>query len=297
MEHAARGAKALDASDALTAVAAYTQALIQHPTSPDYFVRRSTAFNRLKPPRNDLALKDAEFAVLLGQKRAKREKIQAGQQRRVIALFGLGRYGDASFLLETMLKWRSQEKKDKMEGDIWKAKIDQKLKALSAEDENKKVTVKEYPDIELPSETDLIKLLKSQLKADGTYRFEGEEDIVMEEATASEPKNKSRSSETTAPETKTEAVGDGVRLPTDEMPIRDTKVDTVQSHSTTTASAPIPEPTTLTKIRHEWYQNAQSVNLTIYAKGVQKDQAEVDIRADSVCACICLTNCNLTLWT
>jgi suppressor of G2 allele of SKP1 len=274
MEHAARGAKALDASDALTAVAAYTQALIQHPSSPDYFVRRSTAFNRLRPPRNDLALKDAELAVLFGQKRAKRDKIQAGQQRRVVALFGLGRYGDASFLLATMLKWRSQEKKDKMEGDIWKAKIDQKLNALPAQDESQKVTIKEYPDIELPSEKDLIKMLKSQLKADGTYRFEGEENIVIGEATPAE---------TAAPETKTEVVGDGGRLSTDEMPIGDTKVDP------TTASAPFPEPTTLTKIRHEWYQNAQSVSLTIYAKGVQKDDAEVDIRDDSVGAWICLT--------
>jgi suppressor of G2 allele of SKP1 len=297
MEHAARGAKAIDASDALTAVAAYTQALIQHPTSPDYFVGRSTAFNRLKPPRNDLALKDAEFAVLLGQKRAKREKIQAGQQRRVVALFGLGRFGDASFILATMLKWRSREKKDKMEGDIWKAKIDQKLRALSAEDENQKVTVTEYPDTELPNEKDLIQLLKSQLKADGTYRFEGEEDRVGEEATASESNSQNESSETAAPETKIEVTGEGVRLSTDEMPISGTKIDTGRSQSTTTASAPMPEPTTLTKIRHEWYQNAQSVILTIYAKGVQRDHAEVDIRDDSVCAYPCLTSSDLTLWT
>ena len=96
------------------------------------------------------------------------------------------------------------------------------------------------------------------------------------------------------PKTKTEVVGDGGGLSTDEMPIGDTKVNAGQSHSSTTASAPFPEPTTLTKIRHEWYQNAQSVSITIYAKGVQKDQAEVDIRDDSVGACICLTKQNLT---
>jgi suppressor of G2 allele of SKP1 len=282
MEHAARGAKALDASDALTAVASYTQALIQHPNSPDYFVQRSTAFNRLRAPhgpRNDLALRDAEFAVLLGEKRAKREKIQAGQQRRVIALFGLGQYGNAAFLLETTLRWRTSEKKDKMEGDIWKAKIEQKMKNLPADDERRLVTVKEFPELDLPSKEDLVKMLKGQLKGDGTFKFDREEDTVMVEDTSSESKEQPKLA---SPETKTEILGDGAQLSTDEMPISNTKVDTGRSESTTTASAPIPEPATLTKIRHEWYQNANSVNITIYAKGVQKDQAEVNIHEDSV---------------
>jgi suppressor of G2 allele of SKP1 len=282
MEHAARGAKALDASDPLTAVAAYTQALIQHPTSPDYFVQRSTAFTRLKAPhgpRNDLALQDAELAVLLGQFRAKRENIQAGQQRRVIALFGLGQYGNAAFLLETMRQWRTSEKKSKMEGDIWKAKIEQKMKNLPADDDKRRVTVKENPKLDLPSREDLVKMLKGQLKGDGTFRFDGEEDTVVVEDTSSESKEQSK---LTLPETKTEILGDGAQLSTDEMPISNTKVDTARSESTTTASAPIPEPATLTKIRHEWYQNANSVNITIYAKGVQKDQAEVNIHEDSV---------------
>lgn len=279
MEHADRGAKALDASDAHTAVSAYTQALIQHPTSPDYFVRRSTAFNRLKPPRNDLALQDAELAVVLGQKRAKREKIQAGQQRRVIALFGLGRYGDAAFLLETMLKWRTSEKKDKMEGDIWKAKIEQRMKPLPAGHEERQVRVKEYPDVEFITEEDMVKILKSQVRADGTFRFDGEEDTTVADDSAPEIKKLSNIS---SPEIKTEILGDGVQISTDEMPIGDTNVDTKRSTATTTASAPIPEPATLTKIRHEWYQNAQSVSVTVYAKGVQKDQAEVNIYEDSV---------------
>ena len=279
MEHADRGAKALDASDAHTAVSAYTQALIQHPTSPDYFVRRSTAFNRLKPPRNDLALRDAELAVVLGQKRAKREKIQAGQQRRVIALFGLGRYGDAAFLLETMLKWRTSDKKDQMEGDIWKAKIEQRMKALPGDHEERQVRAKEYPEVEYISEEDMVKMLKSQLKADGRFRFDGEDDTTVADDSA--PEN-NKPSDVASPEIKTEVLGDGVQISTDEMPIGDTNVDTKQSTATTTASAPIPEPATLTKIRHEWYQTAQSVGVTIYAKGVQKAQAEVNIYEDSV---------------
>lgn len=282
MEHAARGAAALAASDSLTAVAAYTQALIQHPLSPDYFTQRSTAFTRLKTPhgpRNDLALKDAEFAVLFGQKRSKREKIQAGQQRRVVALIGLDRFGDAAFLLQTMVRWRTTEKKDKMEGDMWKAKIDQKTKGLSADDERMKVTVKEYPEVELPSQQSLKKSLQSQLKGDGSFRFDGEEDVVVAEATQSTTNNLSQVGPTAV---KTEVSGNGAHISTDDMPIANTKVDTGRSSSTTTASAPVPVPQTLTKVRHEWYQNGQAVTVTIYAKGVQKDKAEIDIQEDSV---------------
>src|SRR5665213_2418731 len=106
MNHAKRGADALEASDGPGALSSFTKALIEHPTSPDYFIQRSTAFTRLKPPRYDLALNDANLAVLLAQKRASREKIQAAQQRRVVALFGLKQYGDAAFVLQSMEKWR-----------------------------------------------------------------------------------------------------------------------------------------------------------------------------------------------
>ncbi len=282
MEHSARGGAALAASDSLTAVAAYTQALIQHPMSPDYFVQRSIAFTRLKAPhgpRNDLALQDAERAVLLGQKRAKREKIQAAQQRRVIALFGLGRYADASFILQTMVRWRTSEKKDKMEGDIWKAKVEQKLKTLSVGDQKSKVTVKEYPEVELPSDQELKKMLQSQLKPDGTFEFDTDEEVMVAEAAKPATNALSKVGPT---EVKTEISREGAHLSTDEMPVGDINVDTAISSATPTASAPIPVPQTITKIRHEWYQNGTSVMVTIYAKGVQKDKAEVDIQEDSV---------------
>lgn len=36
------------------------------------------------------------------------------------------------------------------------------------------------------------------------------------------------------------------------------------------------------KIRHEWYQTATHIVLTIYVKGVPKDKASVDIKENSV---------------
>ena len=271
MEHGARGAAALVSGDALTAVSAYTQALIQNPSSSDYFTQRSTAFTRLKAPHkpeHELSLTDAEYAVLLGQKRARREKIQAGQQRRVIALFGLQQYDNAGFVLGTMERWRTKEKKDKMEGDMWKAKIAQKLNAMPQDDPARQVTVKEYPDRELPSDSVMKKMLQAQLKADGTFRFDGESD--------GEP----------AHGTTTDVVAGGLAKSPDDVPSNGIKVDHETKVSTAPAASPSEPPTansqTTSKIRHEWFQNAQNVTVTLYAKRVPKDKAEIEINEDSL---------------
>lgn len=271
MDHAARGAAALSSGDTATAVTAYTQALLQHPYSPDYFIQRSTAFTRLKAPyepQHQLALTDAEYAVLLGQKRARREKIQTAQQRRVIALFGLQQYGNAAFVLSSMEKWRTKEKKDKMEGDMWKAKIEQKLKVLPENDPASQVTVKEYPDAELPSESSMKKLLQAQLKPDGTFRFPGD---TEEQPTES---------------MKTDILGGEAARSSDEVPKNSIKVDQETTVSTVPVTLPskasTQPPQQLSKVRHEWFQNAQNVTVTLYAKGVPKDKADIEINDGSI---------------
>lgn len=290
MDHAARGATALKSSDALTAVAAYTKALVEHPHSPDYFIQRSTAFTRLTPPhgpRHDLALQDAEYAVLLGTKRAKREKIQAAQQRRVIALNSLGRYADAAFLLQTMEKWRAKDsKKDQMEGQMWKAKIEQNRKKGANEDTSNTVTVQEYPELELPSESVLKKTLQGQLKRDGTFKFTDEAEPTEHRGHGWEDLKELRSQSFTS-ERKASIVSLGPNESTESIPATDIKVDTeaIITIDDTNAPAPIAphaSNSTVSKVRHEWYQNNQTVTLTIYAKGVPKEKTEVDLSSDSV---------------
>ena len=311
MDHAARGAAAL-ADDPLLAVSHYTKALIEHPTSPDYFTQRSTAFSRLKPPhgpRHDLALQDAELAVLLGQKRAKREKIQAAQQRRVVALFGLERYGDAALVLETMVKWRNQEnRKDQMEGDMWKTKIEQRIKAYTEDDPKVEVTTEEFPEMELPSETQLKKSLQEEVGKDGTYKFDGvEESASKDVAKAGEGAEEDGEDEDgLGNRTEVTSNGQDPSIPEGDIKVersasishslfpssqkspsitatrRPTIPDTIPTTTSSEApgeSAPVP---TVSKIRHEWYQDPQSVNITIYAKGVPKDQAQIEITEDSV---------------
>ena len=56
------------------------------------------------------------------------------------------------------------------------SKVTSKLKNIP--EEEKVVTVKEYPDVELPSEKKMKEWLTSQVKADGTFKFEGEVDTT-----------------------------------------------------------------------------------------------------------------------
>jgi suppressor of G2 allele of SKP1 len=256
MDFAAKGAAALSEKDFPAALTFYTKALIDHPSSPDYFTQRSIAFTRLSPPHHNLALKDAEYAVLLGRKRAKREKIQAAQQRRVVALHGLGRYADAKAVLETTERWRPQDSKPaKMEWDMWMARIQNKLKNVP--ESERVATEKEYPEIELPSETKMKAWLQSQLKADGSFKFEGD--------TESNPKD----ADTTA----------GVAASsTDGTTTTATNGGGVAGSAESKSAA----PTIPTKIRHEWYQSPQTVTITLYVKAVPKDKCDIDIQEDSV---------------
>ncbi|KAK5382462.1 Cochaperone protein [Exophiala xenobiotica] len=258
MEDAARGAKALEDRDLPGALNAYTRALIEHPLSPDYLTQRSIAFTRLKPPRHDLALKDAELAVLSAQKRAVREKIYAAQFRRMVSLCGLGRYADAAFLVEKLRPLSTKDSKThKMEVDMWDAKI----KTKQPEQE---VSITEFPDYPLPSEKDMLQQLKMQLDAHGKYIFPEEAAATTTTTAAAIPiSEESTSAAPTAPPA--------------GMTMDGAADDRSSAEVTPTSSS-----STVPKIRHEWYQNNQSVTLTFYAKGVAKDAADIEINDDSV---------------
>jgi suppressor of G2 allele of SKP1 len=155
MDLAARGAAALTASNYDEAINLYTSALSQNPNAVDYYIKRSTAYQRSQ--KYNEALSDAEIAVVLAHKRAKRELIKDSQLRRGIALFFLERYADAEFVLGIVKKL---DEKEKTLG-IWSMKVAAKLKALDEGDERGKVQAKEVPDVEVPSTK------KSEKKAEG----------------------------------------------------------------------------------------------------------------------------------
>lgn len=141
MDQAKLGAEALSAANYAEAIKQYTAALAVSPTSPDYLIKRSTAYQRSTPADYASALADANKAVLNAQKRGKRELILQGQLRRAIALFGLERYPDSRFCLDIVKRMDPKEKTL----PIWENKVATKMAAMDGE---KEVTIKEIPDEE-----------------------------------------------------------------------------------------------------------------------------------------------------
>ncbi|OQO15170.1 hypothetical protein B0A48_00553 [Cryoendolithus antarcticus] len=137
--HSARGKKLAEDKKYDEAIAAYTSALQQSPTSPPYLIERSSAY--LKAGKLQESLNDAEHAVVYAEQREKRELIVTAQLRRGIALFRLDRYADAAFVLSIVHKMQEKESTHAM----WLKKSENKLSAMEDGDERKNVTVSEVP--------------------------------------------------------------------------------------------------------------------------------------------------------
>ena len=224
MDQARRGATALDSKDFAAAVSRYTEAIAQNSQAVDYYIKRSTAYTRLSPPDHELAFKDAEIAVALATKRAKRELIAQAQLRRGIALFGLERWADSRQCFQWVKKLNEKEKSLA----IWEMKIDSKLKAMGDDHKGVEVAIKELPDIELPKQETKKTVEKTE-----------------------QPQN--------------------------------TNGTTIAQPATSSASSqPEVVQTPPTKIRHEWYQQNDTVIVSLFAKGIPKDKATVDIKPKSL---------------
>ncbi|ETN44495.1 uncharacterized protein HMPREF1541_10165 [Cyphellophora europaea CBS 101466] len=180
MDNCKTGLALLDKGDASGALISFTKALIEHPTSPDYYIHRSKAFARLSPGRYDLALKDAEYAILFARQRGSRQKMQEGQLRRVVAFYNHGQYAAAQKLLTYSSKWDNAQM-----FKMWTAKVEQKLKTLP-ESEKVEIEVKEVPEVTLPTADQAKSRLKKQINADGSFNLSAAEsdELVPDEPQA-----------------------------------------------------------------------------------------------------------------
>jgi suppressor of G2 allele of SKP1 len=225
MDKAVKGAAALATSDFPAAVAHYTEAISSNSQAVDYYIKRSTAYTRLSPPDHVAAFKDAEIALVLATKRAKREFITQAQLRRGIALFGLQRWADA----KQCFAWVKKRDEKEKTVNIWEMKVDGKLKALPEADPAREPAIKEIPDVEIPKEG-----------------------AKKPESTAASAENGSQTvASSGAPEAAAEPKTEGVQTPA-------------------------------SKIRHEWYQTHDTVVVTLFAKGVPKDKATIDVQKRSL---------------
>ncbi|KAL9019513.1 MAG: hypothetical protein Q9185_003213 [Variospora sp. 1 TL-2023] len=220
MDQAAKGAAALNSKEFSAAVSHYTDAIAVHSEAVDYYIKRSTAYTRISPPDHQAALSDAEIALSLASKRGKRELIIQAQLRRAIALFGNERYGDSRQCFEWVQQMDDKEKSLK----IWEMKLEAKLKGMGEEDEKATVTVKQYPDVEVPVAQ------------------------IAEKKVSSTAAEKVKPTASTAEQ----------------------------------ATAPAGVQTPASKIRHEWYQTHDTVVISLFAKGVPKDTATIEMQERSL---------------
>lgn len=146
MDHASKGEAALSSGDFASAISHFTSAIATSPQAVSYYIKRSTAHTRISPPNYQAALSDAEIAVFLANKRAKRELIAQSQLRRAIALFGIEKYSESKQCIQWVRKLDEKEKSLA----IWEAKIENKLKGRSEDVPNSKTTVPEIPEVQLP---------------------------------------------------------------------------------------------------------------------------------------------------
>ncbi|KAI5364777.1 Putative CS domain, SGS domain, HSP20-like chaperone, protein Sgt1 [Septoria linicola] len=136
---ALRGKKAMEASNYEEAIKEYTSAIQESPTSPDFYIQRSVANQRAG--HLDASLADAEQGVLNAVSRAKKELITEAQFRRGVALYKLGRLGDAEYVL-TLVKQRDDKHK---QADMWINKTKMDLAKVEPQSEKRRVTVNETP--------------------------------------------------------------------------------------------------------------------------------------------------------
>ncbi|KAJ5689381.1 hypothetical protein N7462_003773 [Penicillium macrosclerotiorum] len=277
MNAVSEGDKALAASNAPLAIQHYTRALTELPRAPIYYIQRATAYSRVKPenggPKSHAALRDSEIALTLARERGKRELILSAQMRRAVSLFQLERYGDAAFIFELIESKTAAERgsENKSEGlkaamagvgatnkkggygaelPIWMAKVRRKLSELGVTDEKRTVSVAEYPtNIRIPTEKELEAEWKNLLSG----KAADAQSQISREASQQEPATAPTSMEHKLPVV-------GAQAPSNSAP----------------ASAS-PE-----KVRHEWYQSQDSVVVTLYVKGVPKNDVEVDFNDESV---------------
>lgn len=152
---AAKGKAAFDKSDYPTAITHLTAAL-KESRSPKWLIERSTAYQRIQ--KHDLALEDADAAVVAAHGRGVRELIATAQFRRAVALNGLGRFGDARMCLHWCSKFNEKEKGL----TLWLAKV--KSDYEKGDEKSKEVTVKEIPDASIPApkKTPAVKAVEKQ---------------------------------------------------------------------------------------------------------------------------------------
>jgi len=258
---AAHGKTALEASNYPLAIEHLTRALTTS-QSPVWLTQRSLAYHRLQ--KYELALADAEKAVIIATQRARRELKASAQMRRALALYGLKRYGDARVCLTWVRKLNEKERGLGM----WQEKVRLDFERVEKEggkgwEEMVKVTVRENPEDGKKEEKKSVEGRVKDLSDD----LKGKDKVVetIHTPEVEDVKGKGKAAH---------VVEEVERTLT---PDQEKEVQIKQ---------PVPDPRTQRtpkdKVRHEWYQSQDKITITIFAKNLRDHGYSVVIRRTNV---------------
>ncbi|KAK6509720.1 hypothetical protein TWF481_004451 [Arthrobotrys musiformis] len=188
------------------------------------------------------ALSDAEIAVILAQRKGNREQLSTSQLRRGIALLLMQQFGDAGACFGWAEKFNEKDKSI----PFWQKKLEVDLSKILDDDVRREVTVKEIPEREIPKPTS-----SKPAASKSASKPDGDSGRVEELPDDYEEPEKKATEEPKAVEPPKPTPPAGVSTPAD-------------------------------KIRHEWYQTANSVTISLFVKGVPKESTTVELESNSL---------------
>lgn len=294
MEAARLGSEAISKGDFPLAVSHLTKAITLNPKAPDYYIKRSTANTRLSPPEYQTALADAEIAVVLALLRGNRELIAKAQLRRGISLFGLERWADADKCfqwVEAMMPKGGPIPKEPSLG-IWIAKVSTKMASLPVGDPRGEVSVIETPGVDIES----LGASKSSESTEITINTSETEGGTVEGMVECEAEGKGKgkakvNTKEVQAQIQRQDATDKAFGEAQAQTRNDKATGEAQAENLTTAvSNPAGAQTPANKIRHEWYQSATEITITLLAKGIPKDMTTVELQLRSLTIAFPLSN-------
>ncbi|KAI5952393.1 SGT1 [Candida jiufengensis] len=237
-----QGQESIDSKDYLSAIQSLTQAIKENPNAFQAYLKRSTAYQKLK--NYDDAKKDISSAFTIANERGKRSDIG-------ICYFKLGLiYYQLKNLKTSLIQFQKAKSYDCNEStlDMWLSKCEYDLK--------------NHPDWNIDDDDDDEFKLDYEQPKEEPKEVPKLEELDIDEEEKQQPKSATAtaSKESIKPTT------------TQTQPsIKSTNIDVINK------IAPLN-----TKIRDDWYQTNEQVIITIYAKNVPQDKLDIKFDSNSL---------------
>jgi suppressor of G2 allele of SKP1 len=236
----------LDSKEYAKAIDLANETLENHPTT--FKLRLLLAIAYQRNGKYAKSFNASEIVIVDANKAGNKPDLAQGQLRRAISLFFMNRFHEAAYSLDLALKYAEGESKFINTANVWKHKINQKL-------ENKPfdmnfITISEIPGFQPTKSLSIPKACPTPAAPSAT--------------SASTAAPASGVVENTVPAVEKAAVAPSSSAPAPQsMP------------------ASTLDPVT-DKIKFDWYQNSNGINISLFIKNTPKDKVSIDFTQTSI---------------